>query len=144
MKRLMIVFIAVLLMSGCAGFQLFPEKEYCPPETASDSLILKWVDPGSTDLMLMMGTAMYLQERPDKASEVIKVADFIMSEMEKPFITYDIFQKALIEKLGPLMYVAATPLLERFKGLTIIIGACDRDLIGGQAVKQKKLAGMIK
>jgi len=143
-KNVFIVLMMLFFLGGCAGFQLFPDKEYCPPELAKDSYILKWVDPGSADLALMMGTAMYLEERPDKAPEVLEVANYIIAEMDKENVTYDAFQALLIKKLGPLMYVAATPLLERFKGMTVIIGACDRSLIKGQAEKQKTLAGMVE
>jgi len=141
---LILLFGTLFLSVGCSGFQIFPEKQYCSPGLAADSYILKWVDPGLTDLSLMAGTAYYLKRRPEKASEIIKVADAILKEIENVTITYDSFQKILMEKLGPLMYVAATPLLEHFKGIKVPISECDRILIKGEARKQKNLAEMIK
>lgn len=145
-KLLLIPTLLIILFMGCAnsGMNLFPDKEYCPPEQAKDSYILKWVDPGWTDTALMTATALYLQKRPEKAKEVVEVAEFILAEIDRPDVTYDLFQLAIVKKLGPLMYVAATPLLERFKGINLIIGACDRKLIKGQAVKQLNLAKMVQ
>lgn len=143
-KNTIVILIGVIFLSGCAGFSLFPDaKPFCTPDEQIGSVIYEYLDPATTDFVMMVGTATFLEKYPIQANALIRSINRAKALVENG-VTYEVFAEELMKILGPLQYVVVSPILNTFIGIELPINECDKRMILGHLDKQLNLAELSK
>jgi len=145
MKRfLLVLIITCFIFTGCIGMpKLFePVEPYCTPEEQEDSIIYKYLNPADTDFVLIIGTAVILENNPEYAPKIKRYLLDLKIAVEKG-ITAGAFEKLVQEKFGALMGIVLGKTLERFKKINVPLKVCDKRLILGHIDNQLEIVDAV-
>lgn len=148
MKKTILITMAMVMIFmfiGCAGMPKFfePAEPYCTAEEQKESIIYRYMNPGDTDFILILGMAAYLDDQPEEAPAVSANLTRLKNAVEQG-ITYDSFASKAQEKFGTLKAVVLSKALENFVGVKVPLSVCDKRLILGHLENQAEIVDMIK
>jgi len=141
---LFLILLLAVVFAGCAGMpKLFePAEPYCTAEEQKDSIIYKHLNPGDTDFALVLFSAGVLEKNPHLAP-MIKDRLLELRAAVESGITAAALEKMVRDKFSLVMGVALGRVLEKFKGVNVPLGVCDRRLVLGHIDNQLEIVEMI-